>query len=123
MSSIYKKRAIWYYQVSSPRNNGANKRVQFSLRTKNKKEALAFKDEWDAHYDGYATSNTSHGPLLKDRIEEYLIHKRRSASSLGRSDYLDQSLVSGGSYRDEISLRPRASPGESDTGVLMTSRF
>jgi hypothetical protein len=67
MSSLYQKRDIFYYQGKDEDGN----RIQQSLRTRDKEEALAEKKKLDERFSSDAPST------LSKLIEDYLEHRRR----------------------------------------------
>lgn len=84
MSSIYKKRGIFYWQGTDEDGN----RIQKSLRTRDKAEAEKKKEKLDERF-------STDGPVpLSELVEKYLEHRRRQVDR----DELSQRTVNTDEY-------------------------
>jgi len=103
MSSLYKKRGIFYYQGKDEDGN----RVQKSLRTRDKAEAEEKKEKLDERF-------STDGPVpLSQLVEKYLEHRRRQVER----DELSQRTVN----TDEITFPMLLDWMEEEYGMVLSN--
>jgi integrase len=88
MSSIFLKDGIYWYQryVKNPKSGKNDKRIQRSLRTKNRPEAEHRQTNFDKRYDDIYTRNSLFPPRpLSKCIKEYLTEKKKQVEAHKRS--------------------------------------
>jgi len=88
MSSIFLKDGIYWYQryVKNPMSGRNDKRIQRSLRTKNRIEAEVRQQNLDKGYDDNENHNRAFPPrLLSTCINEYLSEKKKQVDDFKRS--------------------------------------
>jgi integrase len=88
MSSIFLKDGMFWYQryVKNPKRGKNDKRIQRSLRTKNRAEAELRQTNFDKRYDDIYTRNSLFPPRpLSKCIKEYLREKKIQVDAYKRS--------------------------------------
>ena len=88
MSSIFLKDGMFWYQryVKNPKSGKNDKRIQRSLRTKNRTEAEHRQTNFDKRYDDIYTRNSLFPPRpLSKCIKEYLGEKKKQVDANRRS--------------------------------------
>ena len=88
MSSIFLKDGMYWYQryVKNPKSGKSDKRVQRSLRTKNRIEAELRQTNFDKFFDNAYSHDSLFPPRpLSKCIKEYLREKKNQVDTIKRS--------------------------------------